>query len=633
MMYNQFSTKKFSLTALSISILLGYSVNAWAKVYYVKQGSGTGNDGSSWSQAFDNLDSALAAAKANPGSDQIWIANGTYRPSLIYAPNGVVGGSYGVNTHNLKTFNLPSDVAIYGGFKGNENSLSARNRDKNPTILSGDLSGNDVNDSSNTSTNKLDNAWHVLTAGNDVSKTGVTGVLLDSVIIRNGYAGGPDLGTLAPSGDIATLDYTHASGGGLLVRYGSQVHLENVKLEYNASDGAGASVAAPAMPPFFLVPVPKASGGGGISAVDEDTLVTINKSELNNNSTFYIGSGGGAINAMLEASVTISGSTLANNRGNRFGGAIRARDAMNIKVSDSIFKNNSLVLDFPDAAGGAISIFNSNLSVSNALFQENSAPIGGGAIFFHAAFDHGDAYVFEAKNSVFKDNSTGGVGGGAINLFGILPNAGTRVKISDCEFKNNVGGLGGGLYVDSIPTTVSDSVFIENKAWLQGGAVSTQNFADALFGISDLTLRPMTTISKTTFNNNAVIGVPSDVPLLFGIIPLTPFNLFNNIGGQFGGQGVSVMSSGGGGIAVEFGGNLNLDQSVFTNNTAIGYGGALLVGGTAGSILGLNQAYANINKVTCKQNTATVGGDNTYVLDPGNLGPSPNGVQLVGSCQ
>lgn len=155
-------------------MLIGYTASATASVYYVKQGSVNGN-GSSWANAFNNLDSALAAANSNGQANQIWVAKGTYKPSIVYAPNGITGGAYGVNTPNLKTFDLPSNVSIYGGFKGDETNLNARNRDANPTILSGDLAGDDINDPDHTQTNKSDNAWHVLNAGNDISKTGVTG--------------------------------------------------------------------------------------------------------------------------------------------------------------------------------------------------------------------------------------------------------------------------------------------------------------------------------------------------------------------------------------------------------------------------------------------------------------------------
>src|SRR5262249_26230837 len=59
-------------------------------------------DGSSWANAFDNLQDALDKAAATPGDDQIWIAEGTYTPSKVYAPLDandlpVPGGAAGQN--------------------------------------------------------------------------------------------------------------------------------------------------------------------------------------------------------------------------------------------------------------------------------------------------------------------------------------------------------------------------------------------------------------------------------------------------------------------------------------------------------------------------------------------------------
>src|SRR5262245_29630956 len=75
------------------------------------------HDGSTWARAFDNLQAALDKAAATPGDDQVWIAEGTYTPSKVYSPldgNGlpVPGGAAGLNTPNLKTFDLPDGVSL-----------------------------------------------------------------------------------------------------------------------------------------------------------------------------------------------------------------------------------------------------------------------------------------------------------------------------------------------------------------------------------------------------------------------------------------------------------------------------------------------------------------------------------------
>jgi hypothetical protein len=60
-----------------------------------------GDDGLSWADAFVDLQDALAIAI--PG-DEIWVAEGTYKPTT--------------GTDLLATFQLSSGVALYGGFAG-----------------------------------------------------------------------------------------------------------------------------------------------------------------------------------------------------------------------------------------------------------------------------------------------------------------------------------------------------------------------------------------------------------------------------------------------------------------------------------------------------------------------------------
>ncbi len=90
--------------------------------FFVNAAATGSNNGLSWTNAFTNLQSALAAA--GPCS-QVWVAAGTYYPSASGDATAV--------------FRMASDVGIYGGFAGNETSLSQRNWVAHPTILSGNL--------------------------------------------------------------------------------------------------------------------------------------------------------------------------------------------------------------------------------------------------------------------------------------------------------------------------------------------------------------------------------------------------------------------------------------------------------------------------------------------------------------
>ena len=97
-------------------ILAINQVNA-KSIYYVKAGA-TG-DGSSWSNASGDIQGMID--KASSG-DEVWIAGGTYYPLKEAYP---------------QYFKIESGVSLYGGFAGNEKSISERSRkdrDKNGKI-------------------------------------------------------------------------------------------------------------------------------------------------------------------------------------------------------------------------------------------------------------------------------------------------------------------------------------------------------------------------------------------------------------------------------------------------------------------------------------------------------------------
>lgn len=115
------------------------------------------NDGSSWDNAYTNLQTALITATEG---DQIWIAEGTYYPTDT--------------TDRTVTFNIPSGVQLFGGFNGIEESTTGRNWKVFPTILSGDIGIAD---------DSTDNTFNVVTFDRVKSST-----LLDGLIIEEGCA-------------------------------------------------------------------------------------------------------------------------------------------------------------------------------------------------------------------------------------------------------------------------------------------------------------------------------------------------------------------------------------------------------------------------------------------------------------
>ena len=91
-------------------------------IVYVNSHAAGLNNGSSWKDAFNDLQEALQAAPIS-GASQIWVAAG------IYSPGPKADSS----------FQMEDGIDMYGGFSGNENSFSERDL-KNPdnqTILAG----------------------------------------------------------------------------------------------------------------------------------------------------------------------------------------------------------------------------------------------------------------------------------------------------------------------------------------------------------------------------------------------------------------------------------------------------------------------------------------------------------------
>lgn len=125
------TTRRHTLTLVAVVLLTTWPASA--DVIYV-DGDATGaNSGSSWEDAYTDLQDALGVALSG---DQVWVAQGTYKPS---GPAGDV----------LATYQLLSGVGLYGGFAGGETELDQRDPDVNVTVLSGDLNGDDGPDFEN----------------------------------------------------------------------------------------------------------------------------------------------------------------------------------------------------------------------------------------------------------------------------------------------------------------------------------------------------------------------------------------------------------------------------------------------------------------------------------------------------
>jgi hypothetical protein len=209
---------------------------------YVDHAATGNNDGSSWADAFTSLQSALASAVAR---DQIWVAQGLYHPTA--EPDG------STDEPRRFTFQMKNGVEIYGGFAGTESSPDQRTDfglgGANETILSGDLSGNDIFDAASwgyqagTGNDNCNNLfYHPPSLGLTAS------AVLDGFTITGGNANsGPYRGSgiynenCSPTIRNTAFTRNKSNSGGTLFYYESNgVQLQNlVFAENHGGDGSG----------------------------------------------------------------------------------------------------------------------------------------------------------------------------------------------------------------------------------------------------------------------------------------------------------------------------------------------------------------------------------------------------------
>ncbi len=341
-------------------------------VLFVDDDAGSGGDGLTWSSAYGDLQDALSQAAVlkadgDPGNDvdQIWIAEGVYRPSVESEP-GIVRSA---------TFSLVDGVTLYGGFAGDEAAIDERDVFEHVTTLSGDIG---------ICGDAADNAYTVVYCGEDVTAT------LEGVTITGGNANEDDDsnwpertnggGGVFNDGTLSVLNCTvsanaaiHGGGiynrGGTLTIAGSTLS-DNFTERYGAGGGIRNSSGTLTME-ACIVSGNSAGSGGGVQSC-QGTL-TVADCLFSDNKTRSNYGDGGAIYTSYGTG-TVTGSTFLNNRANGEGGAIHNDYEGLLRIENSTFRGNSAGSD-----GGAIRNYY-DLAVANSVFSGNSAGDEGGGI-------------------------------------------------------------------------------------------------------------------------------------------------------------------------------------------------------------------------------------------------------------
>ena len=214
-------------------------------ILYVDADATGSDDGGSWANAFTDLQSALATAD---GDQQIWVAEGTYIPSVPYDFDGAGGAET-----RESVFVIPDSVEVYGGFNGTETLLVDRDPETNITILSGDLNGDDGSGG-----DKSENAYHVVFFNSVSDQTVFDGFTITggnasiTSMTNNAYGGGifnyavVNSSTPVVRNCIIDNNFAYRYGGGIYNRYHStvaQAEYINCRITNNSTYNYGAGVA------------------------------------------------------------------------------------------------------------------------------------------------------------------------------------------------------------------------------------------------------------------------------------------------------------------------------------------------------------------------------------------------------
>jgi hypothetical protein len=288
-------------------------------IIYVDADAAGGGDGTSWADAYINLQDALVYAISG---DEIYVAEG------IYKPDQGAGLTPGDRT---ATFQLKNDVAIYGGYAGfGEPDPNARDIDAYKTILSGDLDANDVVVVNPidllTESTRAENSYNVVT-GSGIDATAI----LDGFTITAGNADG---------------SYPYNYGGGVF-NDSSSPTVTNCTFSGNSATTLG---------------------GGMYNNHSSPTV--INCVFTGNSAPSYAG----MFNYYSDATVT--NCTFIGNSANYSGGAM-GNSLSSPVVTNCAFSGNLAV----NRDGGAVkNISSSSPILTNCTFSGNSARDGGNAL-------------------------------------------------------------------------------------------------------------------------------------------------------------------------------------------------------------------------------------------------------------
>jgi hypothetical protein len=352
--------------------LVPLPAEAAGAIIYVDASASGADTGANWTDAYPNLQDALAVATS---IDQIWVAAGVYYPDE--------GGGM-TDDDRTMTFTLIDGVEMYGGFAGGETLLSQRDWGTNVTVLSGDIDQNDKTDPNGVVIDAGDiagsNAYHVVMGGGANSSA-----VLDGFTITAGHAfglsdkNGGGMENLSSSPTLTNLNFSgnwaEHNGGGMR-NYQSSPTLTNVSFTGNQASGGGGmdnySSSNPTLTNVSFTGNMASNDGGGMSNGSNSSPTLTNVSFTGNQA---LGSGSGTGGGMYTSggTPTLTNVTFSGNQAMGGGGMF------NLNCSPSL-TNVSFSGNQADYGGGMLND-NTSLDLLNISFSGNRATTTGGGMY------------------------------------------------------------------------------------------------------------------------------------------------------------------------------------------------------------------------------------------------------------
>jgi hypothetical protein len=378
--------KKFLLLLSCLAIL---NIANGKRIYVDIDATAGNNDGTSWANAYINLQDAIDAAVKN---DVIWVAEGTYLPTKDHT------GNTSPADNRTKVFHISTDMKIIGGFNGTETKKAQRDKTwkKHPTILSGDFNNDDV--VTGKGSNNGENAYKVLITVNLTSKAVINGF---TVISGNANGSG--------SFTYKSKTFNRKTGGGMY-NISSSLSILNCTFVRNHADNNGGGIHNSNSSPEILKSnfrKNKAKNGGGM--YNKNSSPTITNSIFKENKAAKGGglfnfsssptltnlllvknvamSDGGGIYNGASSSTTVTNLTIVSNRAKRGGGMYNNNNS-SPTITNTIFSGN-MQSGKKNVAGADVANSNSTPTVSYSITQKNSL--------------YPSAGVYKGTNELFVD--------------------------------------------------------------------------------------------------------------------------------------------------------------------------------------------------------------------------------------